>query len=202
MKAGWVALADKENARIIVKDTASPFVREAARFFPREFGRALKSTGFMLQRKMKYGIKVGRPGGQPYQPFSPVTERLKENRPDTEAHGNNIFDLGKHTPLGKLYPATRYKYHADSQRVVIGWVSESAQYYGDMQQSGKTTVVTDKMRKYFFAIGIPLVKNTIDLPQRVTVPAVYDANAAQIPLYVERKLWDSLERTIDKQVGA
>lgn len=200
-------MAIRTSSVVKIIDTATPFFRHVAKTLPREFDRALKSTGWWLQQEIKKGIKAGAPGGQPYKPFTDVTT----SRVLDSMRGRGKIKSGKryraarkfrsdHRPLGRLYPATVYRFYKDSRRVVIGWVSASAQRYGAMQEKGTRYQITPKMRRFYWAAGIPLSKGKtfIDVPARPTIGPEYQENAQKVPGYIEDKILGYIQKEASK----
>ena len=182
-------------------DLATPHFKHLSNEFPNYFQRALKSTGWWIQQDIKKGIRVGAPGGRSYARFSGVTKSrvLDANR------GRGYTTRGKwrapkryladHKPMGKLYQATEYDYHPDSNRVVIGWISPNAERLGTAQEEGKSTPITPKMRRFFWASGVPLSKRKryLYIPKRLTIDPVYRVNKPRIPDYMDKKIEGYLE---------
>jgi hypothetical protein len=97
--------------------------------------------------------------------------------------------------MGKLYQATRYKHYKDSNRVLIGWISKSAEELGTTQERGKSIPITPKMRRFFWASGVPLSsrKRYLYIPKRLTIEPEYRQNAPRVAGYIDRKIGDYLE---------
>lgn len=163
-------------------DTATPFFRHLARESSGEFRKALKSAGWWLRQEIKAGIRAGAPGGEPYAPFSEVTTgRLLRRKGSRRS---------QHRPMGRLYQATVYKYYGDSMRVIVGWVSKSAEEVGLKQERGHLTAITPRMRRFFWASGVPLSKDkrALAIPKRPTIGPEYRENAPKVPGYIDQKI--------------
>ena len=116
----------------------------------------LKSVGWMVQKEIKKGIHSGSPGGQNYP-----------GRVDSSKR-NELGELGNKSDfpwLGGLSKAVGYSYQ--DGKVVIGWTSNTAVWWGSRIEAGQTYEVTDKMRRWFFAHGVPISKETTS----ITIPA-------------------------------
>jgi hypothetical protein len=173
---------------IKIVNTATPFFERIAHESPREFRRALKSAGWWLRGEIKSGIRASAPGGQPYTHFSSITtERLLRKKGQRKR---------VHRPMGRLYSATIYRYYGDSMRVIVGWVTRSAERVGLKQEHGHTTEITPRMRRFFWAAGIPLSKHkkTLAIPKRPTIDPEYQAKAPKVPGYMARKIDEYFER--------
>lgn len=190
-----------------INDEATPFLNRVANNLPEQFDRALKSTGWWLRGEIRAGIAQGAPGGQPYKPFSGLPTKLTRET----SHYRKAIKTGRDTsrirryqkitrkdrrPLGRLGPAVRYRYYQDSRRVVIGWISPSAEKLGTLHEKGGQVAITPKMRRMFFAAGIGLSagKTHIYIPKRPTIEPEYMEKAPKIPKYIEDKIWNYLEK--------
>ncbi len=182
-------------------DLATPHFRRLSNEFPNYFNRALRSTGWWLRREVQEGIRSGAPGGRRYARYSGVTTSRV-----LDAHRGRGFtktgkrraprrNLADHKPMGKLYQATRYKHYKDSNRVLIGWISKSAEELGTVQERGKSIPITPKMRRFFWASGVPLSprKRYLYIPKRLTIEPEYRENAPRVAGYIDRKIGDYLE---------
>jgi hypothetical protein len=170
-----------QGLRIAVDEDASSWLKWAAGEFPALMKRALKSTGWMMQKATKEGIRKGAPGGKTYASFMSASRRRK---------------LGKsvsRVPLGKLGRAIGYQYREEEGAVYVGWLSPSAASLGYKLQNGFTGKVSPKMRRFFFYRGLGMAKNaTIDIPPRPTIDPMFAQLEPQIPKYLEGKLWEYL----------
>lgn len=182
-------------------DLATPHFRRLSNEFPNYFNRALRSTGWWLRKEVQEGIRSGAPGGRRYARYSGVTTSRV-----LDAHRGRGFtktgkrraprrNLADHKPMGKLYQATRYKHYKDSNRVLIGWISKSAEELGTTQERGKSIPITPKMRRFFWASGVPLSprKRYLYIPKRLTIEPEYRENAPRVAGYIDRKIGDYLE---------
>ena len=190
-----------------INDTATPFLKRVAGQLPNEFDRALKSTGWWLRSEIREGIQQGAPGGQPYKQFSGLPTKLsretsyyrkaaKAGRDTSRIRRYQRISRGERRPLGRLGSAVRYRYYKDSRRVIIGWISQSAEKLGTMHEKGGQVAITPKMRQMFMASGIGLSagKTHIYIPRRPTIGPEYTENAPKIPDYIEDKIWNYLEK--------
>ena len=171
-----------ENAIIKINDEATPFLAMVAQNFPKELSSALKSAGWWMSKNIKDGIKSGAPGGRKYKPLSNITKKLsKARRPQI---------------LGKLRQLVRYKYYADSNRVVIGWLNPNIAEIAEKQEQGYRTPITDAKRRMFAAEGIilPAKKAFFEIPKRETISPIYQQYASQVPEYLENKVWERINK--------
>lgn len=180
----------------IIVDAATPWMAKMAKENPRYIDKAVKSAGWYMRGEVKEGIAKGAPGGVPFAPFSTITTGriIERYRGRKGMRPRNL--RAPHRPLGRLGgPAVRYKFWPNSHRVQVVWLSRSAQYLGKMQQEGKKTRVTESMRRFFWAIGLKLGKNTryIRMPGREVVEPEWRQNESYIPRYMEEKIWGYME---------
>ena len=139
------------NEPITITDTATPYLNFIAETKPDWMRKALKSTGWMMQKEIKQGIRSGAPGGRKYPNFMAPARRAafesafgaklrkayqSGGRAEREAWGsksrNALLDMGisartiGYSPLGKLSNAVGYQYDKGKQSVRVGWLSNSA----------------------------------------------------------------------------
>lgn len=189
------------QADVKLVDLATPHFRRLSDEFPRYFDRALRSTGWWLRKEIQEGIRSGAPGGQRYARYSGITTSrvLDAHRgrglTPTGRRRAPRRNLAEHKPMGKLYQATRYKHYKDSNRVLIGWISKSAEELGTTHERGKSVPITPRMRRFFWASGVPLNprKRYLYIPKRLTIDPVYRTNKRAIPDYMDRKIAGYLE---------
>jgi len=191
---------------VSVKDDAGPFLDYMARTLPGEFDKALRSSGWWLKREIQQGIRGGSPAGRPYSPLSWITTNRVLQRPLggyllwTGSGWKNTRRIQRKQripskgwrALGRLYGAVRYRFYKDSRKTVVGWINKSAERLGMIQEEGKNVRITERMRRFFWASGIPLKKETryIKIPARPTIGPVYEKEEDKIGLYIENKVWD------------
>jgi hypothetical protein len=170
-----------------IKDEATPFIKRVAKETPKYIDRVIQSTGKMMKKEIQAGIESGAPGGQSYQEFSGLPKLTRQRKGGFV----RVRRRANKKPLGRLKQAVRYKMYKDSHRVIIGWISKSAEELGTIHETGKMVAITPKMRRLFFAAGIGLSngKSQIAIPRRPTIGPEYEENAPKIPGYIERKLW-------------
>lgn len=177
-----------EPVRIL--DTATPWLADIAKNNSDYCRWALKSTGWMVQREIKKGIRSEAPGGRTYVGGMVA----KRRRAIDELLGRKSFRTYK--PLGKLLQAVGYDKRDigkdGSGRVIIGWLSDSAQWLGEMQEEGVSLAITPKMRRMFWAAGIPLAQatNEVKIPARPTYDPMYQVLEPVIPKYFEQKIYE------------
>lgn len=177
--------------RMSIDDGGGRYLRRLADQFPREFAKAIKSAGFALRKDLQEDIYRGGPNESRWSPLS-------------GPHAGRVFDDAKGRPrvprthpMGQLVRAIGYRYDAASQSVRVGWLSHSAAKRGAELQRGFRTRVTKKMRRFFWAIGLPLAKGTtmIETPGRDLFDTVMRHRERAIQKYIENKVHDSVRQS-------
>ena len=117
--------------------------------------------------------------------------------------------LGReHSFQGSLANTVRYKYYPDSQVVRIGFLTPSAAKAAEAVQAGKRGAdgsmnftrrqpVTDKMRRAFWAAGVPISKNTtvLEQPERPIIQPVFDLMNPKLPQIVEKRIYSIIQKS-------
>ena len=174
--------------RISFEDGASPWLEWAAKEIPKWAASALKSTGWMMQKKIKEGIKSKSPGGVPYAP----TMKAKRRKALDKAFGRE--PRGSYPVLGKLRKAIGYQFDKKRLEVTVGWLSLSAVQLGKRLEEGFQTPTTYGMRLAFAAAGFGMTKKAaFTVPARPTIGPMYDALQGEIYPYMEGQIWDYMQ---------
>lgn len=170
------------SVQINIIDTATPHFRRLQQDAPNEFRRAMKSAGWWLRERVKEGIQAQAPAGQPWESMSAVTthQRLRHKGQRKK----------KYSPLGRLKQANAYKWYGDSMRVKVGWISRSAESLGLKHERGHETRVTPRMRRFYWAAGVPLSRETrtLKIPKRTTFDPIYRRYGPEVPRYLDSKV--------------
>lgn len=175
--------------RISFEDGASPWLEWAAKEIPKFAASALKSTGWMMQKKIKEGIKSKAPGGVPYAPTVPARKRKLIDM----AFGKE--PRAQYPVLGKLRKAIGYQFDKRHLEVTVGWLSLSAVQLGKRHEEGFDIPVTNRMRFaliYGMWSGITK-KRVFRVPARPTIGPMYDALQNKIYPYMEDQIWSYLQ---------
>lgn len=181
-----------------VDDEATPWLRYLATTFPNELGRALGYLGSQLRQRIKETIYAGGPLGQEWQSLADMTaknsmqallrnEWLPASGRWSKSKPRKASRKGGDMPYAtKLQQAVRYS--LDKQRLLlqVGWVSGSAGKFGRAVQGGLRGAknsfsfagrqpITEKMRRAFWAAGVPLSKSkrVLEQPERPLVRPVF-----------------------------
>lgn len=174
--------------RISFEDGASPWLEWAAKEIPKFAASALKSTGWMMQKKIKEGIKSKAPGGVPYAP----TMKAKRRKALDKAFGRE--PRRSYPILGKLRKAIGYQFDKRHLEVTVGWLSISAVQLGKRLEDGFQTPVTRRMRLAFATAGLGMPrKGSLTIPARPTIGPMYDALQGKIYPYMEDRIWSYLQ---------
>lgn len=175
-----------QPVHLSIDDGGGRYLRRLASQFPREFAKAIKSAGWALRKDLQDDIYKGGPGEARWSPLS-------------GPHAGRVFDDAKGIqrvprthPMGQLVRAIGYRYDRSSQSVRVGWLSHSAAKRGAELQRGFRTRVTKKMRRFFWAIGVPIAKGTtmIETPGRDLFDTVMRHREKAIQRYIENKVHD------------
>ena len=171
---------------ISVMDEVSPFIQEMLRGNKVFIRRVTKSLGYWFSENTKDEIAAGAPGGVP---FKKRALWKKVRNPLAEVHN-------KKAPTkwyGKMRRAFGYYYHDGS--VDIGWRSQTAAWYGNLQEQGYRRGVTDKIRLLYYKAKVPLAfsKKEIKTPARPIWNPMVAELFPKVPNYVETKVVQYLE---------
>ena len=203
------------NDPITIHDTATPYLQFIADSKPDWMRKALKSTGWMMQKEIKAGIRSGAPGGKKYSEFMPPAKRaqieqvfgakvrkayISGGRAEQDGWGTKsrsaLIEMGVkassigYMPLGKMSNAVGYQYDKNKNYVKVGWLSNAAVRLGKRIESGYNKEITDKMRRAFFTAGVPLnkSKSVFRVPARSTFGPMRTVLAPKIVPYIAGKI--------------
>ncbi len=180
-----------QPVHLSIDDGGGRYLRRLASQFPREFAKAIKSAGWALRKDLQDDIYKGGPGEARWSPLS-------------GPHAGRVFDDAKGIqrvprthPMGQLVRAIGYRYDRSSQSVRVGWLSHSAAKRGAELQRGFRTRVTKMMRRFFWAIGVPIAKGTtmIETPGRDLFDTVMRHREKAIQRYIENKVHDLVRKS-------
>lgn len=175
--------------QINVMDEVSPFIRELLRNNKTFFRRATKSLGWWITDETKKEIAKGAPGGVAFKTRTPW-KRVRSSI----ANARNRKASTRW--YGQIRRAFGYEYHDGV--VDIGWYSRTAAMYGNMQEAGFRTHITNKMRILYQKADVPLSgKKEIETPARpIWRPATRD-KFPKIPGYLDNKVTEYLEGGVE-----
>lgn len=195
---------------IDIMDEASPTIKFLAVNKPVWMRKIMKSTGWYMQAEIKAGMKTASPGGVPYRRFFnyKLRARLEEARGISNSALNALekidndklrkraadrleklrFTNRSYKPMGRLQQAIGYQFDKNTDTLKVGWLSNSAKRLGNIQQEGLTRPMTEKMKRYFFAAGIPVKKSTVDIPARKTIDPMALYFRGKLGTYMDAKL--------------
>ena len=162
---------------IDVTDEIMPLLQRMTGNYQKSLKSAAKSLGWFMQKEIKEGVRSGEPGGQIFVERRPYEVRaaLGDGKAARAWYGRMIRAIG---------------YQYDDGTLRIGWTSKTAARYGEKQEFGYDTKVTDEIRKRFERAGYPLRKSTkvIHLPERPIFEPMKTELEPQIAPYVTEKL--------------
>lgn len=184
--------------RISIQDALTPWIQKLAAEGRTDLLRpALASLGWWTQREIKEGILSRSPGGRPYPEWMP--QEMRERLQDSPGHKQQT-NWG---PLGDVYKGVGYdKRFLNEGVVIVGWTSGASGLWGKRLQAGMEPEITPKMRRYFFARGIPLGRKTrLEIPGRPTIHPMFEALKGRFGAYAEAKIMEYLEKGLPEGVS-
>lgn len=169
-----------------INDELSPTIQQLLNNNKTTLRRATKSVGWWLQDTAKEETKKGAPGGISFKERAPY-KRVR--RP-----------LGKNGSAptswyGKMRRAMGYEYN--NGILNVGWTSRSSAIYANIQEYGAMRMVTDKVRKKYFAAGVPIKKNKIEIPERPIFEPLAHEMFPKISDYVEEKVTEYMTKDVE-----
>ena len=176
-------------------DTAGPFLRAMADTLPSEYNRALRSIGYFLQQEIKAGMRNASPGGERWAPMSPITGAIRRIR-----RGRNYAKPG-----GRLAQLIRYNHDPAGKVLAVGWIDKRVAKLAVPFQAGSDTATTGRQRRLFNILGTK--SRTVRLAQKISIPArpaiepVYQANRAEIPARMTRRIAELIAKTANKNIA-
>jgi hypothetical protein len=179
---------------------------DLARQFPkwadRAVNSALSSEGYRVLGILKQSFDQVGPDGHSWEKLHPYTMRLRKgyrNRPRKKAP-KMITEAPPKTvnPLLKFKGGLRYQVDKDQKLLSVGFVGAGAPFRQilNKQARGYSVPVTRKMQKLFFALGLPVSKDTteLEIPGRPLIEPVFEAERENIARNLERKFFANLSR--------
>lgn len=198
-------------------------LRSFPKYSTRAITSALKSEGYRLSGVMKtrmYGgpVVFGWPAKNPHTPILNRGKKGWVKNFKMQWQGQKGSKTRKReyrswwgttvgNPLIRLAGLIRYKYDSETKSVHVGFVTASNKIANliKMHAKGFETPVTKKMRKYAFAMGMPLKKSTTRLksPARPFIDPVYEMEKEAIPKSVRDKyLMNVMRYMAQEKAGA
>ena len=162
---------------INVSDEIKPLLERLGKRSKRSIKSASKSLGWFIQSEIKEGIRSGHPGGEQFKERIPleVRQKLGKGSAASEWYGQMVNAIG-------------YQYNEGILR--IGWASKTSSVYGNKQEFGYRTKVTDAIRKHYAEAGVPLNKEKqyLELPDRPFFEPMADELRPKVAPYIQTKL--------------
>lgn len=183
---------------IDVRDTVTPYLKRMTAQMPNILWSSIRGAGFWLRSEIKGDILRGGPPGAAYQPREDIGQSIDSNKSNLmgfigsyrgrkrKVKGGGWRAIRWKKPskniLGKLVNAVYVHQRKERLTADIGWISDSSHRTGIKHEYGHEYPVTEKMRRFFFAMGIPLGKSKtrITIPKRKTYEPEYRARQDQI----------------------
>lgn len=194
------------NDPIVIEDKATPFLQYMIEMNPEWFAKAMKSFGWYMKKQIKANIKTKAPGGNEFARFMDPRIRAQLEGKTKENVLTDIYTRGKgwkrkyaksetgdsvrYPPLGKLQRAIGYQYDQETMQLMVGYLSNSALKLGTKMEKGFTKTVTEDMRRFFWAHGVPISPNKtkIKVPARPVMQPMRRVLMPQLMPYIETKL--------------
>jgi len=181
--------------------------------FRRARNSALRSLGYEVKAELQTQARLATKGGYldwaPLHPRTPIIARARRSsgglswartrwRGGARA-GQVVQRKGTRTEVfSRLVGGIRYQVDDEDGLVTIGFVNPGARVerWLRMHAQGYETRVTPRKRRFLFAIGFPLKKETTVLraPARPWVSKVYEHMRSQIHPRFEGQFWKALNR--------
>lgn len=179
--------------------------------FARARRSALRSVGWELQQELKRAGSMGvsELGWPPLHPHS-GTLSLAGRRAARGQRIKTVRGRGKkrerlrhiesmrRNPMGRLVNAVRYRTDGEGTAVEIGFFREEGNLFrlARMQARGFRTPVTERMRRFFFAVGFPVSRGltAVETPPRPWIQKVFERQKASIPRRFEERFFAALTR--------
>jgi hypothetical protein len=177
-----------------ILDSASEVLAYYAAEYPNLIRKVMKSAGWMMQKQIKAGILSGAPGGSKYPAILPQPFRARLD----ELQGSAVKTDTK--IMGKLVQAVGYQY-ADGV-LCVGWLSETAVRYGEMEEEGAVKPFDTQARQRFLEAGLTprMDKSEIVIPKRSTYSRMFLILQGQIAPYIEEKMDEYLTKGVPDPV--
>lgn len=181
------------NLRGSIDGNMQDFFKRLAFTCPQEWKRTMSGLGYAIRSEVLHAIKTGGASiGEPWKPLSKIQR-------------NNLFSrYGKKgrtrmalRPMMRLKGAMRYQIGQDGKSVQMGSLHRNLEDYFEAVQAGEflqkksdTQAVSPKMRKKFFAAGMPLKKGTksIAIHDRDLMMPVFNKYRHHMEQYILRRM--------------
>lgn len=183
---------------IDVRDEVTPYLKRMTSQMPGILWSSIKGAGFWLKGQIKGDILRGGPPGSAYKPREDIGQSIDGSKSNllgfigsyrnrkrnkiTGAWRAIRWKKPSKNILGKLVNAVYVHKRKDKLTADIGWISDTSHRTGIKHEYGFDYPVTDKMRRFFFAMGIPIskTKTRIKIPRRATYEPEYRTRQDQI----------------------
>lgn len=207
------------NLSFTVTRDDTPELYMLAQKFPSAVSSALKSLGWYMRQSMRETIEAGGPANERWLELSNMRrhrrmEKLKAGEIPRRSSGKKKSEMVKNwtasperSVFGRVAQTLAYRKPKNEQKVEIGALNASAASFFEAVQGGKRgkkgkfefvgrQVVTPKMRRAFWAAGMPLAADTKVIGQeaRPLVQPIFKAMHPKIELYLVNKISERLAK--------
>lgn len=183
------------------------------RYAQRALSSALSAEGFRLRKVVQDTIRRGGPGG--WQQLNPHTGILSKAKRGTVKNfrlsrkkgesGRRIYrktmTSTRRSPLLRLAGAVRYRVDKDDLSAHIGFVNDDRRGYRVQRiiskaAQGYRTPLTPRMRRFAFAMGFPLKKDTNELvaPARPLMRPIFEREAGNVVRNISMRVVNNITR--------
>lgn len=187
--------------------------------FPRYAKRALLSAlsaeGYRLKQVMASAIRSGGPGGEKWPQLNPHTGILGKAKRGTVKNfrlsrkkgqqGKRIYKeymtSTKRSPLLRLAGAVRYRVDKADMYAHIGFINDDAKGFRVQNivshaAKGFKTPLTNRMRRFAFAMGFPLKKDTTELvaPARPLIRPIFEKESGHVVKNLSVRIVNNITR--------
>lgn len=179
----------------------------------RAVNSSLKSEGFRLRDILQRALQSGGPAGHSWTKLSPHTPVLKQGsrrwlknwkmvwrgKKGTKRRGREYWEwkgLPTAEPFARLKGGLRYKLDAEQSLLSVGFVNPSTGLAKmlKLHAKGFSTPISDRQRRFFFALGFPLKKSTtkVSSPARPLIEPIFIAEHNNIVAKLEEKFFRAM----------
>lgn len=186
-------------------DGATKFAKERLDAAARAHSSALGAAGFRLRNLIKEWMRQQAPGDVVWPEPSPWVQygpsllrraRAAQRRAARRRRGAGpppapLYGTAGRTPLAKLAAGARYVKETDGPetRVRIGFLTPRLAQLAAYHAEPHTVLVTEKMLRLIFAVGLGIRKATITIPRREHVAAVQRRFHGRVLDFAQRRIW-------------
>lgn len=174
------------------------FFKRLAVTCPKEWKRTMGGLGYAIRSEVLHAIKTsGASIGEHWKPLSKIQRNNLFGRYGKNGKGKRRRTSMALRPLVRLKGAMRYHVGQDGRSVEMGSLNRNLEDYFEAVQAGEflkgksnTQPVSPKMRRKFFAAGMPLKKGktSIQLSERNLMIPLLNKYRYHMERYIVRRM--------------